>query len=157
MHDTAEFHHENFWSGALRFMRETLSMVISFNVFIVRHELNTRTNVGWNQMLYYSSKPFLHIQVSRHRTICMPSKGTVMNGAHFIGSRNKLKNLGKDLDFTLYIFLNFSTKPKQKYCGLLMSAFVTSLVLWLCFMENLVLEAYLCFQQHNLKYIYEVL
>lgn len=72
---------------------ETLSMVISFNVFIVRNKLNTITHVDRNQMLYYSFKPFLYIEVSRHRAICMPSKGTLMSVSSFKGSRNKTYKL----------------------------------------------------------------
>lgn len=87
LHDTAKFHHENFQSDALGFTRSTLSMVISFNLFIARNKSNTRTNADWNQMLYYSLKPFLYIQLSRHRAVCVPTKGTLIS--HFIGSRNK--------------------------------------------------------------------
>lgn len=87
LHDTAKFYHENFQSGALRFTRSTLSMVISFNLFIARNKSNTRTNVDWNQMLYYSFKPFFYIQLSRHRAVCVPRKGTLIS--NFKGSRNK--------------------------------------------------------------------
>lgn len=87
LHDTARLHHENCQSGALGFTRSTLSMVISFNLFIARDKSNTRTNVDWNQMLYYRFKPFLYIQLSRHRAVCVPTKGTLIS--HFKGSRNK--------------------------------------------------------------------
>jgi len=92
---------------------ETLSMVISFNVFIVRTKLNTRTCVDLNRMLYYSLNPFLYIKVSRHGAVCMPSKGTLLSVSDFKDSRNKTCKLGKRWYFysTLYVFVHCSTKP----------------------------------------------
>lgn len=81
---------------------ETLSMVISFIVFIVRNKSNAITHVDWNQMLYYSFKPFLYIEVSRHKAICMRSKGMLMSVSSFKGSRSKTYKLGKEDTFILH-------------------------------------------------------
>lgn len=110
LHDTARFHHENFLSGTLGFTRSTLSMVISFNLFIARNKSNTRTNVDWNQMLYYSFKPFLYIQLSRHRAVCVPTKGTLIS--HFKASRNKFPSWEDNL-VLLSVCVHCSTKPEQ--------------------------------------------
>lgn len=53
---------------------ETSSMVISFNVFIVRNKLNTRTHVDWNQTLYYSLKLFMYIEYEDTELSACPAK-----------------------------------------------------------------------------------